>query len=110
MPVDGHWTIDAVEVPMPLDTLIKVGMLADVIGHGLDLPIKGISLTLCPRRDPAAEGTELAPGIEAVDGLKATAIEVEGIEAALLPYAVFGLGDAGWCYGKQVTAVRESNG
>lgn len=96
-------TIEAVELPMPLDTLIKVGMLADVDGHGDGLSIEGISVTLQPRRDPAAEG--MGEQIDSIPG--ASAVQVLGIEAALLPYAVFDLGRAGWCYGRQVRRVHE---
>lgn len=108
MPVDGHWTIEAVEVPMPLDTLIKVGMLADVEGHGDRLPIKRISVATCPRRDPAAEGAgELVEGIE---GDPPTAVEVGQIEAVMLPYAVFDFGDGGWGYGRQIRRVYNEDG
>lgn len=93
-------TIEAVELPMPLDTLIRVGMRADVEGHGAGLPIKRISVATCPHRDPAAEGA--GKGIE---GDPPTAVEVGQIEAVLLPYAVFDFGEGGWCYGRQVRAV-----
>lgn len=96
-------TIEAVELSMPLDTLIKVGMLADVDGHGDGLKIEGISVALQPSRDPAAEGTgEMIEHIST-----ASAVEVLAIEAALLPYAVFDLGRGGWAYGRQVRRVHE---
>lgn len=96
-------TIEAVELPMPIDDLIKVGMLADVEGHGDGLPIEGISIALCPRRDPAAEGTDLRlSGMPIV-----TATNVTAIEAALLPYAVFGFERGGWAYGRQIRRVYE---
>lgn len=102
---DCNGTGEAVEIPMPPDTLIKVGMLADVEGHGTDIPIEGISIALCPRQDPAAEGFPRGYGDL---GPKPTAAEATQIEAALLPYAVFSLGRGGWCYGRQVRAVREN--
>lgn len=106
---DSRYTIEAVELPMPPDTLIKVGMLADVEGHGLDILIEGISIALCPRRDPGGENTG-----DYVDWPSAdeppTAVEVPVIEAALLPYAVLSLGQGGWAYGRQVRAVRENGG
>lgn len=95
--------VSSVGDSMPLDTLIKVGMLADVEGHGDGLRIERISITYQPRRDPAAEGT--GRELEAIGD--ATAVEVAAIEAALLPYAVFDFGKGGWCYGRQVRAVRE---
>jgi hypothetical protein len=107
------YTIDAVELPMPPDTLIKVGMLADVEGHGLDIPIEGISIALCPRRDLAAEGTTAVlyeSGGGERNEVGPTAVEVPIIEVALLPYAVLSLGQGGWCYGRQVRAVRENGG
>lgn len=104
--LQGHWTIDAVEVPMPLDTLIKVGMLADVEGHGSKLPIEGISIALCPRRDAAAEGADLRLSGETF----VTAANVTAIEAALLPYAVFGFGPGGWAYGQQIKKVYNEDG
>lgn len=94
--------IGEIETPMPLDTLIKVGMLADVESHGEGIPIEGISVTLCPRRDPAAE-------MSGKDGWirdEVTAVEIGQIEAALLPYAVFDFGGH-WCYGRQVRRVYE---
>lgn len=103
-------TIEAVELPMPTDTLIQVGMLADVEGHGEGLPIEGISIALCPRRDPAAEGTAavlIKSGGGETQEISATAVEVDAIEAALLPHAVFGLGPGGWAYGRQVRRVYE---
>jgi hypothetical protein len=106
-------TIEAVELPMPLDTLIKVGMLADVDGHGDGLPIEGISIALCPRRDGAAEGTSavlVKSGGGDQEEIPATAVEVGAIEAALLPYAVFDLGRGGWAYGRQVRRVHEGEG
>jgi hypothetical protein len=111
MPVDGHWTIEAVEVPMPLDTLIKVGMLADVEGHGDRIPIKRISVALCPRRDPAAEDSERAlAGRGDADEQPVTAAEVEAIEAVMLPYAVFDFGEGGWGYGRQIRRVYNEDG
>ena len=101
---DPRYTIEAVELPMPPDTLIEVGMLADVEGHGDRTPIEGISVTLQPRRDLAAEG------IKAVGMGTVTAVEIPAIEAALLPYAVFDLGNAGWCYGRQVRRVYNEDG
>lgn len=103
-------TIEAVELPMPINTLIQVGMRADVEGHGEGLPIEGISIALCPCRDVAAEGTS-AVLVKSVGGgqeeIPATAVEVEAIEAALLPYAVFSFGPGGWAYGRQVKRVYE---
>lgn len=99
---DRTYTIEAVELPMPLDTLIKVGMRADVEGKGIEMPIEGISIALCPRRDAAAEGTALHLSGESF----VTAKTATAIEAALLPYAVFDLGKRGWCFGMQVRAVR----
>lgn len=93
------YTIDAVDLPMPLDTLIKVGMLVDVEGHGDGLTIAAISLTFQPRRDPAAEGTKVS------NHAAATTVEVPQIEAALLPYAVFDLDKGSWCYGRQIRRV-----
>lgn len=104
MPVDGHWTIPEFEVPMPLDTLIRVGMLADVEGHGDKLPIEGISVALQPRRDPAAEGVQ--PHVPET----ATAVEVPAIEAVMLPFAVFGFGPGGWAYGRQIRRVYNEDG
>lgn len=105
-------TIEAVEIPMPLDTLIKVGMLADIEGHGAGLVIERISITLCPRRDAAAEGTSSVlirtVGVERQEEIPATAVEVEAIEAALLPYAVFDFGKGGWGYGRQLRRVYEA--
>jgi hypothetical protein len=92
-------------LPMPPDTLIKVGMLADVERHGDRMPITGISVTFCPRRDPAAEG---ADGEYTTP--ESTAVAVWQIEAALLPYAVFDLGQGGWCYGNQVRRVYNEDG
>lgn len=92
-----------VELPMPPDTLIKVGMLADVEGHGDGLVIEMISVTLQPRRDPAAEGVEAVTEV-------GSAVEIHAIEAALVPYAVFDLGDGGWCYGRQVRRVCNEDG
>lgn len=104
--------IEAVDLPMPLDTLIKVDMLADVEGHGDGLTIKGISVATCPRRDPAAEGAGdiIAGTVMAVDGSLPTAVEVGQIEAALLPYAVFGFGQGGWAYGRQIRRVYNEDG
>lgn len=99
-------TIEAVELPMPIDTLIQVGMLADIEGHGEGLPIEGISIALCPRRDPAAEGA--GEFVEGVEGDPPTAVEVGQIEAALLPYAVFDFGEGGWGYGRQIRRVYEA--
>lgn len=102
-------TIEEVELPMPIDDLIKVGMLVDTLGHGCGMTIGGISVALCPRRDAAAEGTAAAWWVG--EDNPATAAEVPQIEAALLPYAVFGLThdghQAGWCYGRQITRVYE---
>lgn len=104
--VQGHWMIDAAEVPMPLDTLITVGMLADVEGHGDRIPIKGIAITLQPRRDPAAEGFDLSRA----GGSFVSAKAAQAIEAALLPYAVFDLGSGGWAYGRQIRRVYNEDG
>lgn len=106
-----YWSIPEAFVPMPLDTLIKVGMLADVEGHGDGLPIERISIALCPRRDPAAEGTSgvlFKSGGGDSEEVPATAIEVEAIEAVMLPYAVFSFGAGGWGYGRQIRAVRDA--
>lgn len=106
-------TIEAVEIPMPLDTLIKVGMLADIEGHGTGLVIERISIALCPRRDAAAEGTSsvlIKSGSGEQEEIPATAVEVEAIEAALLPYAVFDFGKGGWGYGRQLRRVYNQDG
>jgi hypothetical protein len=98
------YTLPPFALPFPPDTIIAVGMRADVADHGLDLKIERISVSLCPTRDVAAEGVFEWPA----DGEDnpPTAIEVPQIEAALLPYAVFDFGGH-WAYGSQVTAIRE---
>ena len=100
------YTICAVDLPMPPDTLITVGMPADVEGHGDRIPIKVISIALCPHRDPAAEGGD--EYLSGFVGPHPTAIEVGQVEAALLPYAVFDLGSGGWCHGRQIRRVYEA--
>lgn len=104
---DPRYTIEAVELPMPPDTLIKVGMLADVEAHGDRIPIKRIGVTLQPGRDPAAEGTVQMDSSAWGD---LTAVEVPAIEAVLLPYAAFDLGNGGWCYGRQLRRVYNEDG
>jgi len=102
------YRLDEVELPMPPHTLIQVGMNADVEDHGDRLPIEGISVTFCPSRDAAAEGNEVVVDTEDGERTGSTAAEVVAIEASLLPFAVFDLGKAGWCYGRQIKAVHEA--
>jgi len=103
----SYYEIPKFFVPMQLDTLIKVGMLADVEGHGEGLPIEGISISLCPRRDPAAEGADIRVADEQDER---TAVEVGQVEAVMLPYAVFDFGSGGWGYGRQIRRVYNEDG